>query len=255
MTQWKVLNTSRFTLNFVKRHYSDKIIPATDYISWDARKPVKIRMENSTPGNYPPILVQTMMRNTVAKYGNETALVSYDGKIKWTFQEYERQVQKAAKGFLSLGLRSKHGVGIMAHNQPAWHISSLAAIYAGGLSSGIYITNGPNIVKYICEQAPLDLLIFENDQLYHKMIKDEPVIQDIVKNFILLDESAKSQKLGKNVLTWNEMMESGNALPDEIIDEKEKEQAVNDACMLIYTSGTTGLPKGKTSYSMKVKIP
>ena len=81
------------------------------------------------------------------------------------------------------------------------------------------------------------------------MIKDEPVIQDIVKNFILLDKSAKSQNLGKNVITWNEMMESGNALPNEIIDEKEKEQAVNDACMLIYTSGTTGLPKGNSKMS------
>ena len=110
----------------------DKLLPANDYISWNTSNPVKIKMEDSAPGNYPPILVQTMMRYAVSRYGENTALVSHDGQIKWNYNQYLNEVESAAKGFVSLGLTPLHGVGIMAHNHPYWFVSSLAAIFAGG---------------------------------------------------------------------------------------------------------------------------
>ena len=94
-----------------RTYYSDRILTsATDYFTSHTSNPVKIRMEeNMSPGNYPPILVQTMMRNTVSKYGGNTAIVSSDQKIKWNYEEYFQQVQTAAKGFISLGLSPLHG--------------------------------------------------------------------------------------------------------------------------------------------------
>ena len=57
------------------RTYSiDRIVPATDEFVWNTSNPVKIRMENTAPGNYPPMLVQTMMRNTVDKHGSRKAI-------------------------------------------------------------------------------------------------------------------------------------------------------------------------------------
>ena len=95
-----------------RTYYSeDRILTsATDFFTSHTSNPVKIRMEEKTsPGNYPPILVQTMMRNTVSKYGKNTAIVSSDQKIKWNYEEYFQQVQTAAKGFISLGLSPLHG--------------------------------------------------------------------------------------------------------------------------------------------------
>ena len=40
------------------------------------------------------------------------------------------------------------------------------------------------------------------------------------------------------------MMNLGKNEPDTEIIQREKNQAVNKACMYIYTSGTTGPPKG-----------
>ena len=110
----------------------DRVLPANDYISWNTSNVVKINMEDSAPGNYPPILVQTMMHHAVSKYGDKTALVSCDGQIKWNYNQYLNEVETAAKGFVSLGLAPLHGVGIMAQNHPYWFVSSLAAIFAGG---------------------------------------------------------------------------------------------------------------------------
>ena len=66
---------------FVKQYLStscnysvNQIVPATDEFVWNTSNPVKIRMENTAPGNYPPMLVQTMMRNTVDKHGSRKAI-------------------------------------------------------------------------------------------------------------------------------------------------------------------------------------
>ena len=99
-------------LNYIKngiRNYSkkaDKILPATSTLSWDTRVPVKLRIEDSKPENLTPILVQTMVRNTVRKHGSNIAMVSYDAKDKWTYDEYLQDIQKTAKGFLALGMQT-----------------------------------------------------------------------------------------------------------------------------------------------------
>ena len=52
-------------------HYDSN---ATDYVSWDPKTPVLLRTEETTPGNYPPILVQTFLRQVVEKNRNKIAL-------------------------------------------------------------------------------------------------------------------------------------------------------------------------------------
>ena len=72
------------------------------------------------------------------------------------------------------------------------------------------------------------------------MLKTEPDIEKTVKSFVLMEDVTSSG----NIISWNEMLDRGSNVDDKVLAEKEKEQAVNQACMLIYTSGTTGPPKG-----------
>ena len=232
-------------LNYIKngiRNYSkkghDKILPATSTLSWDTRVPVKLRMTDTNPGNLTPITVQTMVRNTVEKYGTNTAMVSFDAKDKWTYDEYFQDIQKTAKGFLALGLQPSNAVGIMSCNNPQWFLSSMAAIFAGGLSTGIYTTNAPPTVKYIVDHAPIDILVLENPTILEELLKDQPDLKDMVKNFVLI------QGQDSRAATWSEMLEEGTKIDNERLEVIEDNTAANQACMLVYTSGTTGPPKG-----------
>ena len=61
---------------------------AKNYICWDAKTPVKLRMGNKYPENMPPILSQTMLRNTVCQYPDVIA-VSFkrdNEVVKWTYK-------------------------------------------------------------------------------------------------------------------------------------------------------------------------
>ena len=78
-------------------------MPASEYISWDTKVPVKLRMSDTAPGNWSPILVQTMLREATQKFGPKTAIVSSDGKTRWTYNEYLANAENAAKGFISIG--------------------------------------------------------------------------------------------------------------------------------------------------------
>ena len=119
----------------------------------------------------------------------------------------------------------------------------MGSLLAGGLSCGMYTTNSASTTKYICEQAPLDLMVVQNYNMLKEILKDEPAINDIVKFFILMDNDQCDTRK-ENVLTWKEMIDNGQKIKSEILNQREEQQAVNQACMLIYTSGTTGPPKG-----------
>ena len=81
------------------------------------------------------------------------------------------KVRAVGKGLIELGLEPFHTVAILGHNDPAWHIrcdyitnvhllfvfplfpSNLAAIHAGGFSTGIYQTNTAGACQYIAEDS------------------------------------------------------------------------------------------------------
>ena len=93
-------------------------------------------------------------------------------------------------------------------------------------------------------------------QMLEQMLKVEPEINQMVKKIILMEDSnsqRKSPACSENVLSWAEVLEIGNEVPDTVLTDIENSQAVNQACMLIQTSGTTGPPKGNPNYFTKSK--
>lgn len=52
-----------------------------------------------------------------------------------------------------IGLERFHSVGILGFNAPEWLIAQNGAIFAGGLSVGIYTTNSPEACKYVAQNC------------------------------------------------------------------------------------------------------
>ena len=53
-----------------------------------------------------------MMKKVVEANGSRRAIVSCDGKIDWNYDQYYQEVQKAAKGFISLGKDFYRGLSL-----------------------------------------------------------------------------------------------------------------------------------------------
>ena len=52
-----------------------------------------------------------------------------------------------------------------------------------------------------------------------------------------LDSPASFLLQQDEVISWRELLEMGDSVPEEALDAVEESQYVNDACMLVYTSG------------------
>ena len=68
-------------------------------------------------------------------------------------------MRAVGKGLIELGLEQFHTVAILGHNDPAWHISNLAAIHAGGFSTGIYQTNTAAACQYIADDSRANVVV------------------------------------------------------------------------------------------------
>jgi long-chain-fatty-acid--CoA ligase ACSBG len=177
---------------------------------------------------------------------NRAALASKVGD-SWSFLTFEQYYQKiccTAKAFIKAGLEPYHGVGILGFNSPEWFFSSMGAIFAGGMSIGIYTTNSPEACHYVLNDAECQIAVVENDFQLRKIlaVRDRlPHLKTIVQY--------KGQPMDDcpDVLSWEALMALGESKDEELETELQKRitaQAPNKCCSIVYTSGTTGNPKG-----------
>nr|XP_033776576.1 long-chain-fatty-acid--CoA ligase ACSBG1 [Geotrypetes seraphini] len=190
-----------------------------------------------------PITVHQMFQESVDKYGPLNALISgRDGKLESvTFSEYHKLSRRAAKSFLKLGLERFHSVGILGFNSPEWFISAVGAIFAGGITTGIYTTNSPEACHYVANDCRANIIMVENQKQLDKILQ---IWNRLPHLKAVVQYKGSLQEKQPNLYTWEEFINLGNEIPDFLLADILNSQKPNHCCVLIYTSGTTGQPKG-----------
>ena len=181
--------------------------------------------------------------------------------VTWSYKQYHSDSRTIAKAFIKLGLERHHSVGILGFNAPEWFIAQAGAIFAGGLSCGIYTTNSPQVCKYIADLSRANILVIEDEKQLDKILA---VRSELPHLKAIVQYTGTPKKEG--VLSWRELMRLGDKETDDALEERLKRIAINHCCGLIFTSGTTGMPKvrvvpvvhrnvvsGKCSFSSRVQ--
>ncbi|XP_064110222.1 long-chain-fatty-acid--CoA ligase ACSBG2-like [Macrobrachium nipponense] len=234
-------NMSATTQTNTYRNGPDQILPATSIKAWTADGAVRLQISEEEMKTRPPISVHTLMHKRATKNSNAIALAAKkDGKWKyWTYKDYYDESRIAAKAFIKLGLERFKGVCIMGGNAPEWVIANFGAIFAGGLSAGVYPTSTPEACRYLADNCKAQILVLEDKACLDRFlaVKDSlPSVKAIVQ------WSGSPGATG--VLSWSDLMDMGKLEPDDELNERLSLAAVNQCCYLTYTSGTTGPPKG-----------
>ena len=176
------------------------------FFAFDTKTPVRLRMESEDPGNLAPMLVQTMIRKSVQDVPESFAIAYRDpGSKEWTrvtYKDYYERIQTVAKGFLGLGLGEGKGVGIMAPNSHQWSTASIATIFAGGLTCGIYPTSSAEVVAHVCNNGEVDILVVEDLETLKKAIGGKKSIGEAlfsVKTTVLIESTESEMVEGISV--------------------------------------------------------
>jgi long-chain acyl-CoA synthetase len=164
-----------------------------------------------------------------------------------TWAQYWDTVRDVAHGRMARGLERGDRVAIQSENRREWLYTDVAAVAAGGITTGLYSTNPPAEVAYLLGDSGAKVLVAEDQEQVDKalaVIDDVPTLQRVV----YLDPRGIAHRIDHPaLLSWPDLLEMGRKHRAEHPDELDERMALasdDDVVTLIYTSGTTGPPKG-----------
>jgi len=156
--------------------------------------------------------------------------------ISWS--EYEDHVLTTAKALIKLGLEPGKGVAIIGYNCPQWFYADVGAIFAGGIPAGIYTTNSAEQCQYIAHHCEAQIAVVEDAAQLAKFKKIQDQLPHLKAIVLMYGEDSSD-----DVYSWNDLKRLAREQNDSDLNERMKNQKLEDTCTLIYTSGTTGDPK------------
>ncbi|WP_168582285.1 AMP-binding protein [Gephyromycinifex aptenodytis] len=188
-----------------------------------------------------PLLEETIGANlerTVARFGEREALVDVPSGRRWTYAQFDADVNQVAKGLLAGGIEAGERVGIWSPNCPEWTILQYATAKVGAILVNVNPAYRSHELDYVVNQSGMRMLVsavsFKTSQ-YQKMVEQIRGKSAGLEWVVYLGEDS-----------WSELARSGAEVPDEQLRERMESLSPTQAINIQYTSGTTGFPKGAT---------
>ena len=188
-----------------------------------------------------PLLGDTIGGNlarTAAAHPDRDALIDRGLGLRYTYREFDAEVDRVASGLLDLGVTKGDRVGIWSPNRAEWVLVQYATARIGAVLVNINPAYRTHELRYVLGQAGVSVLVsapaFKTSD-YAGMIEevrgDCPDLRDVV----LLESPA-----------WDALLAAGERSGRDRVAEVEATLSPDDPINIQYTSGTTGFPKGAT---------
>ncbi len=174
---------------------------------------------------------------------------------EYTYGEFKRRVDAAAKGLLAIGIGKGDNVAIWAGNVTEWVLTQYATAKIGA----VLVTVNPSYqlaeLEYLLAQSRARALVmapeFRGTDYVAMVRKALPTIDTASPGLIESDGYPSFREAilvegdqGAGFRTWANLIELGRAIGDEQLASAQAATEPGDVINIQYTSGTTGFPKG-----------
>jgi len=189
-----------------------------------------------------------MFWNAVAQRGDTVFMRQKELGLwhSWTWQQTALAVKEIAHGLMALGFAPHDTASILSHTVIEWVLADLAVLSCGGVSNGVYPTDAPSQVQYLCADSHTSVLFVEDDEQLDKALEVQSQLPALRK-IIVFDMEGLRDLNDPRVISLDALREAGRAHlslhPNELA-ERVAACRPEDLAILVYTSGTTGKPKG-----------
>ncbi|MCD4838793.1 AMP-binding protein [Neobacillus sedimentimangrovi] len=201
------------------------------------------------------LTVGKLLEQKANLHPEQEAVVYSDRNLRWTYREFDQICRRAAKGFMKLGIEKGEHLAAWSSNTPEWLITQ----FATGKMGAVLVTVNTNYrtaeLEYLLKQSDSTTILLMNtwkDSSYIDMLYEiVPELKNsepgrlkserlpYLRNVIVLGE-----KRYPGTFSWEDIMELGELVSDEELDQRMNSLEVDDVINMQYTSGTTGFPKG-----------
>ena len=202
---------------------------------------------------YPKERLGDLPAEAARRWGTREALVC-DGK-RWTYGQFDREVDRVARGLMALGVEPGEHVALWMTNRAEWLFLVFAIAKVGAVLVPLNTRYRTDDVAYTVQQSdsgawisidrsgPVDYAAMLTEVLPDLAAQDprDARIEGFprLRRLVLVGESRVSGMLG-----WEAMLAAGEAVSEAALVARAEAVDPDAPVMIGYTSGTTGHPKG-----------
>ncbi len=207
-----------------------------------------------------PLLEDTIGRTfdrTAERFPDHDALIVRHQGIRWTYRDYQREVDRLACGLLALGIAPGERVGIWAPNCYEWCLTQYATAKVGAIMVCINPAYRLYELEYALNKVQCRSIItavrFKTSDYLGMLRELAPELEDCRPGHLQSEKLPHLRaviRMGEGVspgmFNFGEVCDLGGDAERARLAELASELAPEDAINIQFTSGTTGNPKGAT---------
>ena len=196
--------------------------------------------------------------DTVQRFPDRLAVVFREQNVRWTWAQFQAEVDAFASGLLALGLQVGERVGIWSPNRLEWLVTQFATARAGLVLVNINPAYRVTELEYALNLSGCRALVTAEQLKSSRYLE---MVQRLAPELATCEPGALQSsrlpalqmviRLGDDktpgMLNYSEVLERGRAVVDvAALDALAGRLSCHDAINIQFTSGTTGNPKGAT---------
>ncbi len=198
--------------------------------------------------------VGQQLERVAAAFPHKEAIQYTDRPYRRTWQEFNDECDRIAKGFLAHGVKKGDKIAIWATNVPEWLLTLFAACKIGAVLVTVNTAYKVFELEYLLKQSDTKLLVMIDG---YKGTSYVEIVRELCKGLgkrwehlnpmlPFLDEVvyAGAGDCPAGMTPWAQLEKDGEQIPDEALREIGESLSCHDVINMQYTSGTTGFPKG-----------